>query len=401
MSTAPIVGTNTSAPRVVRQAPGALTVEVRTDVSWSAADQDAIEAFIVARPHVGLFLTRAWLSGFFADPPDGASPSLLMFREAGVLRGMVPLAIRDTVTHTCVSLLGGGAGSDRVDLLAARGHESACADRFIDWLERECPRGYVLELRDVPGDSSLWGAIGRAAGEKRPRLMLAPREIYALPYLPLHESQGPLGAPIANDAASLARHWRWLERKCHLRIETIADANDGLEALEVLTDLLRARWGSEGSALENPRLQRFHQHVLPLLLQEGRLRMLRLLGDMRPIAIFYGVAGGHADAAVRGGAGARWWGYYLAGYDRQWAGRIHLGRIALAAAIDAASKEGAVDFDFLKGPERVKYSWPVRERVTIDADVYSCAIGPRLTWATRAARSAAGAIVRSTCDIRR
>src|SRR6266545_1427384 len=97
-----------------------------------------------------------------------------------------------------------------------------------------------------------------------------------------------------------------------------------------------------------------------------------------------------------GGAVApRWWGYYLAGYDREWAGRIHLGRVALGAAIDLAAKEGAREFDFLNGPERVKYLWPVRERVTIDADVYSRDRGPRLMSAARAARIALGALARS------
>ena len=46
--------------------------------------------------------------------------------------------------------------------------------------------------------------------------------------------------------------------------------------------------------------------------------MIRLSIDMRTIAVFYGLAVG------------RWWGYYLAGYDRPWAGRIHLGQITLA-----------------------------------------------------------------------
>jgi hypothetical protein len=65
-----------------------------------------------------------------------------------------------------------------------------------------------------------------------------------------------------------------------------------------------------------------------------------------------------ADRDLRWPGG--WRGYYLAGYDRQWAGRIHLGQITLAAAIDLAS-QGAREFDFLKGADRVKYLWPVRE----------------------------------------
>jgi len=393
VSTAPIVTTTTAAPRTDARRRTGLTIEHRGDLSWTTDDVLAFETLIEARPHVGVFLTRAWLSGLFAEPPDRCQPSVLLLREAGVLRGVVPLAIRPRITHTRVSLLGGGTGSDRVDLLTARGYEGACADRVIEWLESEFPRGFVLELRDVPGDSSLWGAIGRVTAERRPRLVLAPREVYALPYLPL---QPPGGAPVPTDVESLERHQRWLERKCRLRIEMLTDADDVRQSFGVLAGLLRARWGSEHSVLESSRAQRFHLRVLPLLLREGRLRMVRLLGDMRPIAVFYGLASRNDVGVQRATPGSRWWGYYLAGYDREWAGRIHLGRLALAAAIDLAVKEGATDFDFLKGPERVKYLWPVRERVTVDADVYSRALGPRLTRATRAARTAVAALVRST-----
>jgi CelD/BcsL family acetyltransferase involved in cellulose biosynthesis len=391
MSTAAIVTTDAPAVRHQPGPRGELSVEQRSDLSWSPDDAAALERLTDARPHVGVFLSRAWLSGFFAEPPAGYQPSVLIFREGGVLRGLVPLAIRHALTHTRVSLLGGGLGSDRVDLLAARGYEAACADRMLDWLERESPRGYVLELRDVPGDSSLWGAIGRAATERPPRVLLMPREGYALPHLPLHETL----AGGEDDGASIARHRRWLERRCHVRIETLTDPDDVRQAFDVLAGMLRARWGGAGSVLENPRVQRFHRRVLPLLLRDGRLRMVRLLGDMRPIAVFYGLASRPADGAHRGSAEHRWWGYYLAGYDREWAGRIHLGRVALAAAIDLASKEGASDFDFLKGPEQVKYLWPVRERITVDADVYSRARGPRLACAARTARTALASLVRS------
>ena len=145
------------------------------------------------------------------------------------------------------------------------------------------------------------------------------------------------------------------------------------------------------SALDRPGTRRFHRHVLPLLLREGRLRMIGVLADMRPIAAFYGLASA--------GVGKnRWWGYYLAGYDRDWAGRIHLGQITLASAIDLASHDGAAEFDFLKGAERIKYLWPVRERVTMDADIYSRESGAQLTRATRATRDAAAALAKSARD---
>ena len=67
----------------------------------------------------------------------------------------------------------------------------------------------------------------------------------------------------------------------------------------------------------------------------------------------------------------------------------------LSAAIDTAAAEGAAEFDFLKGAERVKYVWPVRERAALDADVFSETSGAQFVRARRATRDAAAAISKS------
>jgi CelD/BcsL family acetyltransferase involved in cellulose biosynthesis len=365
--------------------PGPLGVDVRGDLGLGGRDAASLEALIAGRPGVGIFLTKAWLSAFFAEPPSGFEPSLALFRDAGGLRGVAPIAVRRTRAHVRVALLGGGAGSDRVDLLAARGFEAACADAFLTWLQEAFGRrAFVLELRDVPADSPLWGAAYRANAERGLRLAVQPREVHTLPYLDLREPS-PSGTPAAKGSGSLDKHRRWLERRGRLRIEILREPGDVLDAFECLVRLLHARWRdrADPSALDHPGALRFHRHALPLLLAEGHLRMIRLSVDGRPVAVFYGLALGG------------WWGYYLAGYDRDWAGRIHLGRITLAAAIELAGQEGAAEFDFLKGAERVKYHWPVRERATVDADVYSAEPGAQLDRAARAAREAAAALARS------
>jgi CelD/BcsL family acetyltransferase involved in cellulose biosynthesis len=367
-------------------APESLRIEERRDLDLQPDDLAALDGLIEARPHVGVFVSPAWLAGFFAEPPDRTEPCLLLMREGAALRGFVPLAIERRATHVRVCPLGGGWGSDRVDLLAARGSETACADLFITWLEASFgTRGFVLELRDVPSDSPLWGAIHRADGERGERHALVPREIYPVPYLDLREPGARLSGDVPTRAsATLARHRRWLERRGRLRIETLKDAGDVTSAFESLVRLLHARWAGHGeSVLDEQRVQRFHARVLPNLLAAGRLRMIRLSADMRPIAVYYGLAAG------------TWWGYYLAGYDREWAGRIHLGQITLAAAVDMAAQEGASEFDFLRGAERIKYVWPVRERVTIDADVFSKQRAPQLVRAARSAHDAAVAAART------
>jgi CelD/BcsL family acetyltransferase involved in cellulose biosynthesis len=111
--------------------------------------------------------------------------------------------------------------------------------------------------------------------------------------------------------------------------------------------------------------------------------MIRLSADGRAVAIYYGLAVG------------TWWGYYLAGYDREWAGRIHLGRLTVATAIEQATRHGAREFDFLKGAEPVKYRWPVDERTTVDADIASHHSTAQLTRAAHAARETAAALAKS------
>jgi CelD/BcsL family acetyltransferase involved in cellulose biosynthesis len=393
-------------PSIAAAPGGPLTVELRRDLDLPPQDASALDALIDGRPQIGVFLSKAWLSGLFAEPPDGVEPSLAIVREGSTLRAVAPIAVRRALTHVRVGLLGGAAGSDRVDVLAAPGFDVACADALLRWLgDAFGRRSFVLELRDVPADSPLYGAVRRRSAEQTLPLVLQPREIHVHPYLDLRQPRPRAGAPPARNSRSLDKHRRWLERRGAFAIEMLEHPGDVLEAFEALTRFLHARWhnrgprrafssalgwnGADGSALDNSRALRFHRRALPLLLSEGRLRMIRLSADSRTIAVFYGLAS------------AGWWGYYLAGYDREWAGRIHLGQITLATAIDLAVQEGSDEFDFLKGAEPVKYLWPVRERATLDSDVYSAACGAQLERGARAIRDAAAAFAKSARSLLR
>jgi CelD/BcsL family acetyltransferase involved in cellulose biosynthesis len=363
-----------------------VAIEVRHDLEISNDDVVAIDRMLAARPDVSVFLSRPWLSGFFSDPPSGVKPALVLVRLGHLLRGVAPVAIRRTRGCTHVSLLGGAFGSDRVDLVGTRGFETVASDAFIGWLAETFGRdGFLLELRDVPSTSALWGAIHRATDEGKLRGALQPRDVATLPYLDLKErpSAVPSAAPATASARSLAKHRRWLENRCQLRIDLLDTRDEVMDAFGSLVSFLHARWrgGHDGSALDDPRTRRFHEAALPRLLTAGCLRMIRLTADgERTIAVFYGMARG------------TWWGYYLCGYDREWAGRIRLGQLTLDAAIDLARREGAAEFDFLKGAHRNKYAWPVRERTTLDADLFSEAPGAQLTRAARAARDAVAAV---------
>jgi CelD/BcsL family acetyltransferase involved in cellulose biosynthesis len=368
--------------------PAHLTVEVRADVDLGHDDVVALDALIEGRPDVGVFMSRAWLAGFLEEPVPAVEPAFVLLREGETLKGLAPLAIRRTLTHTRIGFLGGGAGSDRVDLLAARGYDAACSDALVAWLVATFrDRPLVLELRDVPLDSPLWGALYRANTARTPGLTVQPREMHTLPYLDLAEFWSPTMQenPQLWGKPSLDRHRRWLERKGRIRFHLLRHTEEVLQAFETLTAMLHARWTRNGqaSALDDPRARRFHRAVLPRLLAEGRLRMTRMTADDRVVGVSYGL-----------GTSA-WWGNYFLGYDREWSGRIHLGRLIFAASIEYAAREGATEFDFLKGAERVKYLWPVRTRGTVHADVYPITTGAQLLRAGSAARDAAAAMAKS------
>ncbi len=365
-----------------------LSIEVARDLDLRPQDALAYDALIAGRPEAGVFLSRAWLSGLFAEPSAGSEPLLVLLRDGETLRGAVPLSVVRTGSRVRVGLLGGAYKSDRVDLVTARGFERAASDALLAWLsEQYGARGLVVELRDVPAESPLWGAFDRTTGPRGRRWVLQPREIHTHPYLDLTEASYRLsdGACAFGDVASFTRHYRWLERRGRLQVDVLKEPREISAAFDALTDFLHARFsgGPSGSSLDNPRTQRFHRHVLPLLAGAGQLRMLRVAIDIRTVAVAYVLACG------------AWRGYYLAGYDREWAGRIHLGRVLAALAIDRAAQEGATEFDFLKGAEPVKYSWPVQERATLDTDIYAEQPRPQLARAARAAREAVTALLKS------
>jgi CelD/BcsL family acetyltransferase involved in cellulose biosynthesis len=383
--TASAVSSESTAEETAR---GALTVEVRENLDLPCDDLKSLNSMIDSRPDVGVFMSPAWLSGFLADPPPKTESLIVLLRDRRVLVGVAPLTVRRAFGHSRVGLLGGGSGSDRVDLLSARGYEAGCSDRFVAWLaETFGSTTCVFELKDVPLESPLWGALHRANDGGSVTLTVQPREVHTLPYLDLAEYWSTTVDAKSQlwRTTSLNRHRRLLDRRGRVRFERVDDIDEIQNTLTTLATLMHARFRSSASpsALDDPRTMRFHRHVLPLLHKDGRLRMLKLSVDSRDVAVLYILASGS------------WRGLYFSAYDRPWAGRIHLGRLAFAAGIDRAARLGATEFDFLKGAERVKYLWPVRTRGTLNADVYPENTGAQLVRAGAAARDAAVALAKS------
>jgi CelD/BcsL family acetyltransferase involved in cellulose biosynthesis len=131
----------------------------------------------------------------------------------------------------------------------------------------------------------------------------------------------------------------------------IATAATVSEFVDALFRLHEARWHGleQAGVLADPAIRRFHRAAAPLLQSAGLLRLHVLRLDERIVAAMYAL---HA----RGRAYC-----YLCGFDRNF-GTLSPGTLILGHSIWQAMCEGVREVDFLRGRERFKYHWGVRER---------------------------------------
>jgi CelD/BcsL family acetyltransferase involved in cellulose biosynthesis len=149
---------------------------------------------------------------------------------------------------------------------------------------------------------------------------------------------------------NLANYRRRAERTGRVSFET-ATAATLPEFVEALFRLHDARWQQLGcpGVLADPAIRRFHRAAAPRLQSSGLLRLHALRLDERIIAVMYAL---HARERAY---------CYLCGFDPEF-GALSPGTLILGHSIWHAVREGAREVDFLRGQERFKYFWGVRER---------------------------------------
>jgi CelD/BcsL family acetyltransferase involved in cellulose biosynthesis len=121
--------------------------------------------------------------------------------------------------------------------------------------------------------------------------------------------------------------------------------------LAELLALHGARWQSRGEAgvLADDDVTRFHALALPPLCGRGHARLYGLDTGGRIVGVYYGFHfAGRAYA-------------YLGGFDPEFAS-VSPGTILIGHALAAAQREGAREFDFLRGAEAYKYRWGASDR---------------------------------------
>lgn len=273
----------------------------------------------------------------------------LVAHDNGIMVGLMPLHIsRYRATPLRQVRFLGAPLSDFQEVLAARGHETAVRDVFVEHLARQSSRWDLCDFADQRAGTSL--TVGAMPPSLRP-LLLHHR---VCPYIALDATWDAFAKSLSkNMRANLGRRRRQLAKQFRAEYD-LATADTLPAAMEELFRLHNSRWRRRGvsGAFAGERMQAFHRDVAARFLARGWLKLHRLRLDGETRAAFYCFQ-----------LGARVY-YYLSGFDMAF-GKFSIGNVTMAAAIERAILDGAREFDLLRGDETYKFAWQAKERETL------------------------------------
>jgi CelD/BcsL family acetyltransferase involved in cellulose biosynthesis len=301
------------------------------------------------------FQSPQWLIPWWRHIGRGALWTLALRDRSPSRRlvGVVPLYVFTAPGATKRQVFPLGiATTDYLDGIFAVGWESLCVEsalahlqaRRADWDECEWPqlRPQSPLLSQPP--PAAWSDIIE--------------EAESCPVVELPASSDGLPATLPrNILQNLAYYRRRAHRFRTLRAE-VADNNNLHELHEAWLRLHAARWSAraEAGVLSDDAVRRWHAEALPCLLELGVLRLHALRLDGRIIAACHVLAShGHRQARAHY--------YYLGGFDPAYCA-LSPGTLLVGHAIEEAVREGANEFDFLRGREAYKYLWGATDRPT-------------------------------------
>lgn len=288
------------------------------------------------------FQSPAWLIPWWRHFGQGQLV-VLCARERDELRGLLPLYLYDE-PPLCKLLPLGIGNSDWLDVIGAPGHEREVARTLLAAIAQRAHRFDVCDLQPLPAASLLLRT--EAPGLADERVALEPCPVLRLPGS-VAGLDGTLPKPMRQNLRYCRRR---AEKQGRLRFETAHDGNLH-ELLEALFDLHGARWRRQGrpGVLADDAVRAFHREATPALLAFGVLRLHGLRLGERIVAVLYGFAARH-----------RFY-HYLLGFDPD-LGALSPGTLLIGRALEEAVREGAQEFDFLRGREAYKYRWGARDR---------------------------------------
>jgi CelD/BcsL family acetyltransferase involved in cellulose biosynthesis len=337
---------------MLESAPDQLTVARVPPERWQLLEDWDVVLAASARPSV--FLTRDWVTSWWAAFGRGAEPWLLRVTgPAGETLGLAPLylgrapgAVRLPIRR--LGIIGDhSVGSEYLGLIARAGQERAVGQAVAGHLAAEGARWDLADLSGlVEGDP----AASALEAPLRDRASWSRTQRQGCSAVALPDS---FEAYLAGVGSKFRQAYRQrankLHRSCTVRYLLTASEADLGPHLEALFRMHQAHWTALGfpGSFGDQRMRRFYLDVSRRLLRAGRLRFWQLEVDGVIRASQFGFA---YDGVLHS---------LQESYDTSFRapGIGGLGVVLRAHAIKAAIEEGLRSYDFLGGTEDFKRRW--------------------------------------------
>jgi CelD/BcsL family acetyltransferase involved in cellulose biosynthesis len=286
------------------------------------------------------FQSPDWLIPWWKHFGKGQLFVLAVTHETRLV-GLAPLFITNTRS---LSLLGTG-NSDYLDLLL---DDRVCNDASAAIFAHLCEHRHAwdeCDFQNLRHTSPLLTMKSCAGFSER----LQEQNFCPVALLPA-SAQRYLDSLSHQLRHNLDYYHRRLSTLGDVEIECAGEHNFG-ELFDAFVKLHEARWqmNSMPGVLCDENVRSFHREAATGFLASGALRLYALRINGRIIASLYGFH--HAARTY----------YYLGGFDPEFK-QYSPGTILVAHAITAAIREGAREFDFLRGREDYKYRWCAVDR---------------------------------------
>jgi CelD/BcsL family acetyltransferase involved in cellulose biosynthesis len=301
-----------------------------------------------ADPHAQIFLSWAWLRGWFAVTPYRWFVLAVQPEESAAPVAFLPLALH-TVQRFGISLLqelymGGNPLADYTGFLCLPDYETTAVAALADFLQHKF-NWDIFQVKDVL-DPRLEGFLKRFSSKT---IKLSELKKTSCPYLALPETWDQylrefLGPATRKDLKKIMRR---IEASPEFRLE-LAEAQSLEAQIETFLGLYQSRWGTKSE-------QRLHQlrQILRHCFAHNCLWLALLWQQATP------VAGMVAFLDRQQGS----FSVYITGYDRSFA-KFSPGKFMLGYSIRDAINQGFQVYDLLRGDEAYKFSLGTSERFT-------------------------------------
>lgn len=323
--------------------PRALATDVLTSHDQLTALAPAWEALWRRSPQSTPFQSPQWLLPWLRHYGDSGELQAIVTRDGDTLTSLAPLYVLREDDESLGMLLGTGI-SDYLDML---GENGAVLDALRDI---DCQLWDLQQLRpsSLLMSAPLPAGLGENVEDQEP-----------CPVLSLENAGAELEGLLSTHARKKLRYYRRsLARLGDVRVEAASETNLD-ELLEALYRLHAARWQQRNlpGVLADPTIQQFHREAARGFLGAGALRMYATRVNERIVAVFYGFA--HGGTVY----------YYLSGYEPELE-KLSIGTLIVAHALETAVRDGAAEFDFLRGAEEYKYVWGAKDRMNRRRQIY-------------------------------